>query len=80
MARFRQDFPEHQRRSEGEAADNGQRNAPVKEISKHTAEQASAHPADRVPANVQPHGEGHEARVDLLAEIGHPDRRHAAQG
>lgn len=39
-----------------------QRNAPVKEISKHTAGGASAHPADRVPANVQPHGEGHEAR------------------
>ena len=79
MARFWQDFPEHQGRCQRKTPDDRQRNTPAKEVRKDPAQQASAHPANRVPADVKPHREGNKARVDLLAEVSHPDRRHAAE-
>ncbi len=79
MTRFRQNFPEHQGRSQCETADDRQRNTPAKEVREYPAQQTPAHAANRVPADVQPHRKGDEARVDLLAEIGHPDCRHAAE-
>ena len=79
MARLGQDTPEHNRRCQSEPADHRQRHAPAEEIGKDPGEQAAAHAADGVAADIESHGEGHEAGVDLLAQVGHADRRHAAQ-
>lgn len=78
MAGLGQDTPEHQRRGEGEAADHRQRDAPVEKIGEDTAQQASTHAANRVTANIQSHRKRDKTWVDLFAQIGHPDRRHAA--
>ena len=79
MARLGQDSPEHNRRGQGEAADHRQRHAPAEKIGKDPGEQAAAHAADGVAADIESHREGHKAGVDLLAQVGHTDRRHAAQ-
>ncbi len=79
MARLGQDTPEHNRRGQRKAADRRQRHAPAEEIGKDPGQQASAHAADGVAADIESHRKGDETGVDLLAQIGHADRRHAAQ-
>ena len=79
VARFRQDAPEHQCCGKGEAANDRQRNPPAEEIGEYTGQQTTAHAADGVTADIQPHRERHHAGMDLFAQVGHADRRHAAQ-
>lgn len=78
--RFGQHAPEHQRGDQGQAAEDRQCGMPGDEIDQDAADQASAHPADGVAANVQAHRQADVLRMDLFAEIGHRHRGQAAQG
>ena len=55
------------------------RHAPREEIREHAADHAPGHSADRRAADVQAHRKTEAFGLDLLGEIRHRDRRHAAQ-
>ncbi|MNF86800.1 hypothetical protein D3C84_692490 [compost metagenome] len=79
VARFGEDFPEHRRRNQGQAADHQHCRVPTDEVDQYPGDQAPAHPANRVATDVQAHRQADVLRMDLFAQVGHGDRRQPAQ-
>ncbi len=79
VPRFRQKAPEQQGRQQRQPAHQSQHAMPGQVVHQHAAQQASAHAADGVAANVQPHCQAQMVGMDLLAQVGHGHCSHAAE-
>jgi len=77
-ARRRRQGDEPERGRQTEQAQRGQRHAPGKALRQNAGQHAPDHAAEGVAADQQAGGQAEPARIDLLGQIGHRHRRHAA--